>query len=490
MITTLLVLGATGDLTSRLLLPGLAGLATGDHLPDGFRIIGAGFEDVRDDDFRARVRDALITGLPDELDTSARERVAGIAASATYGQVDVTDDDAVRALVRDAAGDEAVAIYLALPTALIRECLQALDGVTLPPGSRIAVEKPFGHDSTSARRLDELLDRVVGDLGEQAVYRVDHVLAMTTLQNLLQLRLSNRLLAGSWNGDDIERVDILWEETIDANDRAGFYDRAGALRDVMQNHLVQVLCWVAMEPPASWDQDDVDAAKLEVLRHARVECGPDGRHLARRARYTAGTLAATGGAGGEKVVAYTDAEGVDPDRDTETLAEVTIRVDTLRWTDTVFVLRAGKALAARRKGVLLDYRTDPTSIPGSAAADGATTEDSKPRTDNRLWIGVDGPNDVRLGLVGATLGPPRSEVQLLMKAPIPPSQQSPYGNVLLDLLSGGKRFSVARDEPAQAWRLFEPVLAEWDDPEVPAVPVGEYEAGSAVPIVDDGSGPG
>lgn len=456
MIPTLLILGATGDLTSRLLLPALAGLvATGD-VPGDLRLVGAASGDWDDEQFRRHVRGAVPAGTADDL-----------VARTVYHRVDVTDDAAVQGLVTEVAAGAPVGIYLALPTALVAEALEALEGVALPAGSRIAIEKPFGQDAASAQALNELLARVVGDRDQRAVYRVDHVLGMSSMRNLLTLRQENRVIGATWSDRDVERVEILWDETLDLQGRATYYDRAGALRDVMQNHMIQVLCWVAMEPPAHPTQDDLDAAELEVLRHTAVVRGEDGRFLARRARYTSGILAGSGGSDGGRTEAYVEEEGVDPERDTETYAEVVVRVDTERWRRTTFVLRAGKALAMRRKGVLLHYRTAGTGV--------SATPGDRPGVDNRLWIGIDGPDEVRLGLYGSTLGPPPERLPVTASAPVPASAHPPYGNVLLDFLSGGSRHAVAAEEPVEAWRIFEPVLAEWDDPDTP---MGSYQAGS------------
>ncbi|RIK17823.1 MAG: glucose-6-phosphate dehydrogenase [Acidobacteria bacterium] len=462
-ISNLLVLGVTGDLTSRLLLPGLASLAVHRELPEGFRLTGAAVNDWDTGQFRHYVRESLGADGPESA-----AALEDLAARAAYHRADVTDPGQVRELVRSVTREGPVGIYLALPTGLIQEAVRALEGVALPPGSRLAIEKPFGHDASSAQELNASLSRVVGPLGERAVYRVDHVLAMSSLHNLLTLRMENRPLAATWSARDIARVEILWDETIDAHGRAAYYDRAGALRDVMQNHMVQVLCWVAMEPPEELTDEALDEAELEVLRRTRVVRDPSGHFMARRARYTSGVLARTGGAHGGRVEDYVDLEGVDPARDTETLAEVVLEVDLPRWRGTTFVMRAGKALAERRKGVLVHYRPSGTGR--------RHTPGDRPGVDNRLWIGIDGPDEVRLGLRGSALSPRPEHRPLLLTARVPPTGHPPYGNVLLDFLSGGSAHAVSAQEPVEAWRIFEPVLAEWDDP---GSPMGAYMAGTA-----------
>jgi glucose-6-phosphate 1-dehydrogenase len=448
MIPTLLIIGATGDLTSRYLLPALGNLTARGALPDDFRLIGAAVDDWSEDVFVRHVRG-----------------IAGpLADAATYRQLDVTDADAVRAVVSDAASSGPVGVYVALPTGLVAATLDALADVELPAGSRIAVEKPFGDDPDSARRLDELLLRAAGAAGEPGVYRVDHALAMSGARNLVALRLANRIMADTWHCGAVEQVDVLWDETMALEGRAAYYDRAGALRDVMQNHMIQLLCLAAMEPPASTAPDDVGAAKLDVLRHAQVARDADGALLTRRARYTAGVL--VGEPTPRPVPDYTDEEGVDPGHETETLAEVVLDLATPRWRGTRFVLRTGKALAAGRVGVLVHYRR-PDGHPEGVR--------------DRLWIGVDDPGDVRLELAGATLGPPAEVRPLTLTAPVPAADQPAYGHVLTDFLSGGKAYSVIGAEPVEAWRLFQPVFDDWRSGRTP---LETYPAGSQVPMTE------
>jgi glucose-6-phosphate 1-dehydrogenase len=240
---------------------------------------------------------------------------------------------------------------------------------------------------------------------------------------------------------------VRWEEDLALEGRAGYYDRAGALEDVMQNHMLQVLCLLAMEPPAGAGERELRDAKVAALRAARPP-GPDTAVTrTRRARYGAGRI------GDRAVPAYVDEDGVDPDRGTETFAEVVLELDTPRWHSTTFVLRAGKALRARRKEAVVRFRpTQPDGPPG------------------RLRIGIDGPRDVALRLTGVA--------PMTLSGPAPASDLPPYGHVLLDLLDGGSALSVRGDEAEEAWRVVEPVLAAWREDRVP---LEEYPAGSDGP---------
>jgi glucose-6-phosphate 1-dehydrogenase len=330
--------------------------------------------------------------------------------------------------------------------------LGALGDADLPAGSRIAVEKPFGTDLASAVALNDLLTRVTGGI-EKAAFRVDHFLGMPRVQALLDLHAPGRSLAPVWDSASIAEVDVLWEETLGLEGRADFYDRTGAVRDVMQNHMLQVLTLVAMELPARQTEGDLHAAKLELLRSVRVLSAAEVPVRTRRARYTAGTLGGTGATGGRTVPGYTDEDGVDPARGTETYAEVLLELDTPRWTGTRFVLRTGKALGTPRKGVALHFRT---------AAPACDPCDAERVAADRLWIELDAPEEGR-----------QPGVQVAS-----PGERTAYGQVLTDLLSGGGRVSVSGEEAEQAWRIVDPVLQAWAQD---AVPMLEYPAGAAGP---------
>ena len=382
----MVVLGATGDLAGRLLLPAVAGLRADGTLGADFRLLGAGPQPWSDADFAAHVRRRLTVHAPG-LDPD------GLVAALRYRPADIADPAQVAAVV-DAArrGSAPVVVYLALPTGLMLGAVRALQACGLPPGSRIAVEKPFGEDLAGAVTLNAAL---AGDVG---AYRVDHLLAMTAVQEL----------PGPFR-DVTGDVELLFEETLALEGRAGFYDRAGALRDVLQNHLVQLLCLVAARP------DGTDPARrAAVLRAVPPPTAADSR----RARYTAGRLA-----DGRAVPDYTEEDGVDASRDTETFAEVALQVGATR-----VVLRTGKALARRRRGVLAGSR----------------------------WLDLDAPE---LGRPGG-------------------AEARAYERIVADLLSGGTRYAVGAEETELAWRLLTPVLRDWA---AGAVALETYPAGSAGP---------
>jgi glucose-6-phosphate 1-dehydrogenase len=445
MIERVVLFGATGDLAGRYLLPALAALQAAGRLPDGFDVIGASREFMGEESFRRSANERLeqhAAGVP----ATVRENVV---RSLRYRPVDAGDAESVAAVIK--TGNGPVAAYLALPPGLFPATVTALGKVGLPAGSRIVLEKPFGEDLVSAMALNRLLAETLGPADEQAIFRVDHVLGMATVQNLLTLRLANHSLDAVWNSDHVEEVEILWEETLALEERAGYYDRAGALKDVLQNHMLQILSLIAMEPPSGLEAHDLHDRKLEAFRSIRPLTPADVARRTRRARYTAGRLET-----GDDVPDYANEDGVEPERETETFAEVALELDSARWAGTRFLLRAGKALSRRRKMAIIRFR--PT---GGRA--------------NELRIGIDGPDDVSLQVTG---GRPECPMPLTLRATPPGSDLPAYGRVLLDVLSGGGTLSIGGDEAEEAWRVVTPVLDGWAHG---AVPLEEYPAGSAGP---------
>jgi glucose-6-phosphate 1-dehydrogenase len=442
-IDTLVVLGASGDLTGRLLLPALATLRSAGALGDGFCFVGAGPQDWTSDDFAGHVRRRLSEHAPS---VGAADRDA-VTAALHYHRADVTEPGDVAAVLdvaRIRTGSGAVAVYLALPTRLMLEAVRAVSTYGLPAGSRVAVEKPFGEDAESAAELNGELAGIDESPAQPAIYRVDHALAMDGLRALHDARVPGTSRLIEWSSRQIAQIDLLWEETLALEGRASFYDRAGALRDVMQNHLVQLLCTIAQPRSAAEPADNASVAperRAEVLRAVRPLSAADVASRTRRARYGAGRLVDSDGTEGRLVPDYTAEDGVDPTRNTETFAEVILELDTPQWADTRIVLRAGKALNARRRGALLHLRA------------GTETGTS---TDGVVWLDLDEP----------------------AAAPSVAAEPAAYQRIITDLLNGGTEFAVSAAETELAWRVFTPVLHGWAKG---AVPLTTYPAGSTGP---------
>jgi glucose-6-phosphate 1-dehydrogenase len=448
----LLILGGSGDLSGRYLLPALAELHLAGQLPDELRVTGVGRDDWRDEDFREFATQRWQTHgpkLPPEPAESMLRRLS-------WRTADVTDADRLRELLSDSG--QPVAVYLALPPAVFAPVVNALRSVDLPDGSVLVVEKPFGTDLDSARDLNQ---RIGGVLPEEAVFRVDHVLAKQTVQNILGLRFGNRVFEPLWSHFHVARVEIVWDETLGLEGRAGYYDHAGALRDMVQNHLLQLLALVAMEPPAGLGERDLRERKVDVLRATRALTRAETDRPSTRARYTAGAAA------GEQLPDYVAEDGVDEDRQTETFAEVVLAVDNWRWAGTPFVLRTGKALATDRTEIALHFHEAPHS-PFPAG------ESPEPNV-LRLLLGPDRISlRVNLNTPGELAGLEPAELDLALA----PQDLSAYARLLVDILRGDPTLSIRGDEAEELWRIVQPILDSWASGETP---LRSYPAGSHGP---------
>ena len=449
MTRSFLVLGGTGDLTGRLLLPGLAELDAAGMLEGSVDLLAVGREGWTDAEYRDWARARLAAHAP-HVPQEARERVV---ARLGYEPGDVTVADDLRRALQRAGGVPVV--YLALPNTVFLSTLQALAEVGLPDGSGIAVEKPFGRDRADAQRLNAVLHDL---LPEESVFRTDHFLAMQTVLNILGLRFANRMFEPLWSAEHVERVDIVFDEVLGLEGRAGYYDTAGALKDMLQNHLLQMLAVVAMEPPTALDAQSLAVSKSDVLRAVRPPA--DMARDTVRARYTAGTI------DGRALPGYTTEDGVDAARNTETYAEYTVTIDNARWAGVPFRLRSGKALAGDRHEIVLRFRP----VPHLAFAD----EDPEPDV-LRLRLDPDGVT-VELNLNGA--GDPFDLERRALDIDLPPRRLSAYGLLLREMLAGSAALSISDLEAEESWRIVEPILAAWSADEVPLL---EYPAGSDGP---------
>jgi glucose-6-phosphate 1-dehydrogenase len=446
----LIILGATGDLTNRYLGPALVALHANDRYPIADPVVAVGREGWDSDRFREHLGEQLGRHAADFPERSRRAVVEKLA----YRSADISDPVALGRLVAGAGGP--VVLYLALPPAVGGKVIEALADLDLPPDSRVVAEKPFGDDLASARRLNELLHRT---LPERAVFRMDHFLGKQTVQNVLGVRFANRVFEPVWNRGHVERVEIVWDETLGLEGRAGYYDTAGALRDMVQNHLLQLLALVAMEAPTRFDEQDFRDRKVQVLRAVRRLAPDEVTAHTRRGRYTAGR------AGGRDLPAYADEDGVDPGRNTETFAQVTLFVDNDRWAGVPFVLRTGKALAADRHEIAVHFRPAPHTPFGETPAANVLRLKLNP---DRLELGVNinGP------------GHPFELEAVTLDAALAPQELPAYARLLLDVFEGDAVLSIRGDEAEECWRIVEPILEGWAGGRVP---LDDYPAGSDGP---------
>lgn len=443
--TTLVIFGAGGDLTSRLLLPALGQLLTREP-SRAVRIVGADRADWTDADLETVVKKAFAS--MDAADAASRVDV-------TYVRTDITEADDLRALLEGCTGQ--VALYFAVPPSVAEASIGALTSEMLPEGAMLVMEKPFGTDEASARALNRTLTALVP---EGQIYRVDHFLGRSTTLNLLGARFANRILEPLWSADSIVSVDIVYDEALALEGRAGYYDAAGALVDMIQSHLLQVLAVLAMEEPATLDEVDFRAATSAVLRATTV-WDDDPVASSRRARYTAGSV------GGAQKPSYVDEPGVDADRRTETLAEATFEVRNARWAGTPFRLRSGKALGTPATEIVVRFRPVrhlPTGLTGSS--DGAVLRFSL------------GPDRISLELNLNAADDPFELERAALSAELGEGALKAYAEVLSGVLDGDPLLAVRGDAAEECWRIVAPILDAWRRDEVP---LDEYPAGSSGP---------
>ena len=433
MIPSFIIFGATGDLAGRFLLPAFAHLIHADKLSSVPVIVGVGREPWNQTEFRRHAQEQL--ARHSEADEKARQR---LLACLDYQPADVTDQRQVGAAMAKVKGP--VIAYLALPAQLFAPVIRAI-AVSATEGTRIAVEKPFGENLESARELNRLLHE---SFSEAAIVRMDHFLGMRTSQNMLALRFANRLFEPVWSREHISRVEIIWDETLGLEGRPSYYDRAGALRDMVQNHLLQLLCYIGMEPPVSLDAREVRSRKVDLLRAVEKMTPEEVNTRTVRARYGSGRI------GGKAIPAYVEEAGIDPARRTETFVQAVLRVDNQRWSGVPFVLRTGKALARDRQEMVVHFKS--VSHP-------AFGNEASART-NRLRVQFDPDRiDLHLNITGAdelfSLHETSLEKQLGRQT-IPA-----YGQVLLEVIHGNHTLSIRDDETEESWRIVQPILDAW-----------------------------
>ncbi|MFE1664994.1 glucose-6-phosphate dehydrogenase [Microbacterium sp. P02] len=446
--TTLIILGASGDLTSRLLLPALGQLLTRER-ERRIRLIGAGIDDWDDERWRKTVATSFAKV------NAAGAGVNRLLKETDYRQVDITSAEDMAGLL--AGIDGKVALYFAVPPAVAAASCEALARIDVPAGLMLALEKPFGTDQASAHVLNEQLAKIVP---ENQVYRIDHFLGRSTVLNVLGARFSNRIFEPVWSSAHIDSVVIRFDEALGLEGRAGYYDKAGALIDMIQSHLLQILAVVAMDPPATLDAVDLRDAKGAVLRATSVwQDDPiDNSH---RARYTAGKV------GRRSLPAYADEPGVDPNRETETLAEMTVGIANSRWEGVPFTLRSGKALGGLRREIVITFKPVthlPTGFTGSTAP--SVLRLSLDPAVMSLEINFNGPGDA-FALDRAALDTDLAQGGMLA-----------YAEVLSGILDQDPTLAVRGDTAEECWRIVQPVLDAWRDG---AVPLDEYAAGTTGP---------
>jgi glucose-6-phosphate 1-dehydrogenase len=467
--TTLTIFGATGDLARRKLLPALYNLAHEGALPERFNLIGIARSEQSHDDYRAEAREAIEQFSRRPPDPTVLE---ALLANVRYLPGSFDDDSVYERLSAcidefDTENDTPLnrAFYLATAPSFFPVIVEELGEHELAEHPdvdvRVIIEKPFGTTGAEARELNRV---VLSVFAESQVFRIDHYLGKETVQNVLALRFANGLFEPLWNRNYIDRVEITAAEEVGVGTRAGYYDSAGALRDLVQNHMLQLLCLLCMEPPVSFSADEVRDEKVKVL-HAIHPPPPEATV---RAQYTAGVV------GGEEVPGYLEEDGVPPDSQTETYAGLRLEVDNWRWNGVPFYLRTGKRLARKVTEIAVILKPVPHLAFEQAGSLGVQP--------NQLILHVQPNEGVSLSL-GAKIPGTRMRirpVQMEFLYGTAFMSQSPeaYERLILDAMRGDATLFTRNDEVEAQWRIIDPVLDAWREADPPMV---TYAAGSQGP---------
>ena len=485
---TLVLFGASGDLTKRMVMPAIFRLARRGLLSPGFRVIGYARTRFTDDAFRALMREAVMRE-PREGDEAAwdefAERLSYVVAEYDSGDLQGYAELARRFEQGDretGAGARRL-FYLATPPTAFGPIMKHLSETTLAghayqPAAggwaRVIIEKPFGHDLATARTLNVDIARGFDD---NDIYRIDHFLGKEIVQNLFALRFANGIFEPVWNRNYVDHVRITATETLGMEGRGGYYETAGALRDMVQNHLLQLCALVAIEPPAEWNQRALRDEKVKVLRAVRKLTPATVAQDAVRGQYGAGVIA------GERVPAYRDEEKVAPDSPVETYASLRLHIDNTRWADVPFYLRSGKRLATRATEIVVQFKPAPhTPFSPHGAGDAVIRP-------NRLIASISPHESVVLQVEGKLPGHGMELRPIDLHygdAPDQGSVDSPsaYEHLLLDALRGDPTFFARADEVETAWEIVQPVLDQWAAE--PPTDFPNYTAGAALPSGVDG----
>ncbi|MDE2229608.1 MAG: glucose-6-phosphate dehydrogenase [Alphaproteobacteria bacterium] len=452
---TLAIFGASGDLTQRLLMPALYHLASAGLLPDDFAVVGVARAPMSDAQFRAHIGGALRKFAGAKLDPATREWLLGRLSylRGDFDEAETFDRLGAALARRDRAGRSNALFYLATPPTLFAPLAEQIGraGLAKPAHgawSRLIVEKPFGADLESARELNR---RIRAVFAEDQTYRIDHFLGKETVQNILALRFANNLFESLWNRDRIDSVQITVAEAVDVAGRGRFYDATGALRDMVPNHLFQLLSLIGMEPPACFAADAVRAEKTKVLQAVRAYDRAAPFTCGVRGQYRAGKI------DGKAVVAYRRAPDVARTSPTETYVALKLLIDTWRWAGVPFYLRTGKALKARRTEIAIKFREAPLAIFRDTPVDRLA--------QNFVIIGIAPEEGISLEFNAKVPGPHiylrGVDMDFRYKDYFAAEPNTGYETLIYDCMIGDQILFQHAEDVEAAWRVVQPFLDCW-----------------------------
>jgi glucose-6-phosphate 1-dehydrogenase len=475
--TTLAIFGATGDLAHRKLLPALYNLAHEGALPERFNLIGVSRRDQSDEDFRNQARESIqqfSRRAPDE------QVLEGLLGRMSYLGIPFDDTPGYAKLgaamdALDAENGLPLNRVYYLSTApeffpVITENIKE-NGLHRAEHSevRVVIEKPFGTDLASARSLQDVVHTA---FRERQVFRIDHYLGKETVQNVMAFRFANYMFEPVWNRNYIDHIQITAAEDIGIGTRAGYYDGAGALRDLVQNHMLQLLSLVCMEPPASFEANKVRDEKVKVLQAIEPPTPEQVAEMTVRARYTRGMV------GGEEAPGYLEEEGVPEDSDTETYAALKLEVHNWRWAGVPIFLRTGKRIARKVTEIAVQLKPVPHMAFASKGSVGVQP--------NQLILTVQPNEGVSLSLgakiPGASMRIRPVNMEFLYGTSFMSQSPEAYERLILDAMRGDATLFTRNDEVDAQWSIIDPILQAWDSG---SPPITEYEAGSPGPAAAD-----
>ncbi len=476
--TTLVIFGASGDLTRRKLLPALYRLSRGQRLPARFSVVGVGRDNVGDEGFRQKFRDSLrefadVT-KDDEVARSLEERMFYVAGDLN----DASLYPRLAARLQEIDGEGGVLFYLAIPPSAYAAVVEHLGASKLAAEQsaiawrRVIVEKPFGTDLQSARELNQMVHR---HFSEEQVFRIDHYLGKETVQNLMVFRFANGMFEPIWNRRYIDHVQITAAETVGVERRASYYEGAGALRDMVQNHLMQLLSLVAMEPPIAFTAESVRDRKMDALLSVQplVDENIPGTPGVVRAQYGPGWV------GGTVVPAYRQEPGVNPESATETFVAIRLRLDSWRWAGVPFYLRTGKRLPKRTTEIAIQLRRPPLEIFKRVSSTSVAP--------NLLIVNVQPDEGISVRFEAKLPGTRMQLAPVMMNfrygSAFGGAVPEAYETLLLDAMLGDSTLFARHDFVEASWALITPVHERWRaaGASSPAV----YEAGEWGPVEAD-----
>ena len=445
----LVLFGGTGDLTWRKLMPALFQAFRHGTLPSDGRIIGVGRDNLSNEQYRAQIQARF-----DHVELAKRpseEEFTRFAALLEFVQMDLSqpEDYARLAAALAQRNADTVVMYVATaPTLFTTVCEQLAAAGLNTPQTRVVLEKPLGHDLASNRAINETVAKV---FGEKQVFRIDHYLGKPAVQNLFALRFGNALFEPLWRREHIANIQITIAEDLGVEKRGGFYETTGALRDMVQNHALQLLCAIGMEPPINSHADAIRDEKLKVLRSLKPWTAETLSQDVIRGQYSAGT------SGGAPVIAYREEAGVNPKSHTETFVALRTEISNWRWAGVPFYIRTGKRLAGRDARIVINFRPTPHAIFNSQMGDAnRLVINLQPKDGLELHLLAQGQDNRR---VSQKLSPVQLDLDFDKR--FGSERVGAYERLLLDVIDGRLNLFVRSDEQEEAWRWVEPILDHW-----------------------------